>query len=66
MKIIINGQEKNFQNIRTLKEVISNSCKNSARVIAEVNGDIIKTDQWDTKTIREGDTIELVNFVGGG
>ncbi len=66
MKITINGQEKEFTSSVNLKKVIEQFCKDSQHVIAEVNGTIIKSQVWPEKNLSNGDTVELVNFVGGG
>ena len=66
MKIKINGTEKEFSNPIPLQELVSQFCKNSKHVIAEVNGEIVNASQWKDKAIAEGDNIELVSFVGGG
>lgn len=66
MKIIINGQQKEFTGPDNLNAVIGSVCPDAGKVIAEVNGDIIKKDLWAARPIREGDRIELVSFVGGG
>ena len=60
------GTPKEFTQSQKLKDIIQQSCKNSSRVIAEVNGEIIKGPHWGEILIKEGDTIELVSFVGGG
>lgn len=66
MKITINGTQKEYSNPVPLAELVSTYCKNPRHVIAEVNGEIIKSSQWTQKSIADGDTIELVSFVGGG
>jgi sulfur carrier protein len=33
---------------------------------AAVNMEIVKKEDWDKKTLKEGDKIELLQFVGGG
>lgn len=66
MKIIVNGQKKNIVTGSSLKKVISESCRNPHHTIAELNGQIVKSETWDKKTLHDGDTLELVNFVGGG
>jgi sulfur carrier protein len=38
-----------------------------ARAVAvEVNGEILERERYDTCTLRDGDTIEIVRMVGGG
>ena len=65
MKLTLNGQPHNFSN-STLAELIQTASKNPEHVIAEVNGAIIKKNNWNQMLIKEGDAIELVTFVGGG
>lgn len=66
MKITINGQDKAWAAGADLKSVIEHFTKDASRVIAEVNGQIVKCDQWPATAVKDGDTIELVSFVGGG
>jgi len=66
MKITINGTPKEFNNTIALNELVGQFCKNPKHVIAELNGEIISASQWPQRTVADGDTIELVSFVGGG
>ncbi len=66
MQILLNGKKKEIPNNTQLKEIIEQFCRNTKRVIAEVNGDIVKRHLWEECLIHPGDTIELVNLVGGG
>ena len=36
------------------------------RVAVEVNRDIVRRARWEETSIREGDRLEVVHFVGGG
>ena len=66
MKITINGKKKDLAAEITLERLISDLCKNNDHVIAELNGCIVKSDQWVETNVQDGDMIELVTFVGGG
>ena len=66
MKVLVNGQEKTLTQTEKLKDFIEQFCNDHRYVIAEVNGEIIKNRHWDQTTLKNGDIIELVNFVGGG
>lgn len=66
MKITVNGKTKNVNPAMTLLALVKQFCKNPHLVIAELNGTIIKNDQWAAVKVQDGDTVELVNFVGGG
>jgi sulfur carrier protein len=35
-------------------------------VVVEHNGEILRRDGYDSAPVREGDSLELVHFVGGG
>ena len=35
-------------------------------VVVELNRDILERDSYEDVPVRDGDTIELVHFVGGG
>ena len=66
MKVTLNGQPKEISGSATLKNLVEQFCKDSSRIITELNGDIVKFTQWPDTQVKDGDTIELVNFVGGG
>ena len=66
MKIQLNGQSKNLASTQSLKEFVASFCKKHNPIIAEVNGKIIKSNNWETVSLKDGDVVELVSFVGGG
>ena len=66
MHIVINGQKKEIFTAQNLLEIVGQFSSNPAALIAEVNGAIVKKAQWDAVSVNDGDTIELVSFVGGG
>ena len=66
MHITLNGQKKEILPSQNLREVVGQFSPNPAVLIAEVNGAIVKKNQWDEIHVNDGDTIELVSFVGGG
>jgi sulfur carrier protein len=66
MKIKLNGQDRELASVKTLNELVQNFCQQRTRIIAEVNGEIIKSPRWNETQINDGDVVELVSFVGGG
>ena len=66
MKIQLNGREKEYPSPLNLKEMIAEFSKTRQKIIAEVNGQIIRSPQWEQTRLNDGDRIELVSFVGGG
>ena len=66
MKLIVNGHEKEFQDNTTLLEVLEKLNLRGKVMAAAVNMDIIKQDSWDSYVLKDGDKLELLDFVGGG
>ncbi|MFN7019661.1 MAG: sulfur carrier protein ThiS [Fimbriimonadales bacterium] len=65
MKVRVNGIEMEVK-AGTLMELLEELDINPKRVVVEVNLEIVKRDKFQNYTIKEGDSIEIVNFVGGG
>ena len=66
MKIIINGETKEFKNAISLLEVINELSLEGKVMAAAVNMEIVKQNSWNTHILNEGDKLELLDFVGGG
>ena len=66
MKITLNGQAKELESQSSLFDLIQQFAPENQRIIAEVNGEIVKNPNWNDIQIKDGDEIELVSFVGGG
>lgn len=65
MRLIVNG-EKFDSNALTVKELLNELNIESGRVAVEVNLTIIKKSDYESHRLNEGDSVEIVNFVGGG
>ncbi len=67
MRIKVNGESFETTRAGTIFELLHELKIESARVAAvEVNLSIIKRAEFSTFKLKEGDEIEIVNFVGGG
>ncbi|QKF83130.1 thiamine biosynthesis protein ThiS [Halarcobacter ebronensis] len=66
MNIIVNGENKEFDNESTLQNIIRELKIEDKVMAAAVNMEIVKKDQWGNFVIREDDKLELLQFVGGG
>ena len=51
---------------KTLTEYLAAINYNPARIAVEKNGDIVPKAQYETTVLEDGDTVEVVSFVGGG
>ena len=65
MHIILNGEQTAI-NSPTLHSIIVEKGFDPDTVIAEVNLQLIKKNDWEQTSLNEGDTVELLSFVGGG
>jgi thiamine biosynthesis protein ThiS len=66
MKIILNGEDFEIAEALSLSSLLAQLEIDTRRVAVEHNLIVVKREQLDTVTVREGDRIEVVNFVGGG
>ena len=66
MKIIINGQTKEFSENTTLSELLKEMLLEGKVMAAAVNMEIVKQDNWSQHRLKDGDKLELLDFVGGG
>ncbi len=62
----LNGKDLDLQSSTTISQVVEQFCKNNKPIIAELNGQIIKSHIWPQTAIKEGDHLELISIVGGG
>lgn len=61
----INGKEKNVAGM-TVTEYLATTNYNPKRIAVERNGDIVPKSQYDNTVLQDGDSVEVVSFVGGG
>jgi sulfur carrier protein len=66
MKLIINGEEKQFEGVSSLQSLIDHLGIKGDRVAVELNRDIVSRAKWTETTLHDGDKLEIVHFVGGG
>lgn len=66
MKLIINGEEREFTNVSTLSELLSRLELKPDRVAVELNRELISRERWASSKLTGGDKLEIVHFVGGG
>ena len=61
----INGEMLD-KNGKSVSEVLSEMDISSQRVAVELNEEIVPKARYDETILRDGDTVEVVRFVGGG
>ncbi|HQA03844.1 MAG TPA: sulfur carrier protein ThiS [Thermodesulfovibrio thiophilus] len=65
INVKVNGVLMNVS-ASTIAELLSELQIDPDRVVVEVNLEIVKKERFNEFTIKDGDSIEIVNFVGGG
>ena len=66
MKIVINGETKEFKENTTLLMLLKELSLEGKVMAAAVNMEIVKQNSWDKHQLHDGDKLELLDFVGGG
>ena len=66
MTITVNGDPYEVQDPLTISELLVRLDIDARRVAVEHNLVVLKRTAFDQTPIKEGDEIEIVNFVGGG
>ena len=66
MRVRINGQDRDVPQGSTLTRLLEELDTAPQRVAIEVNRELVTRAKYDQTTLNEGDTIEIVTFVGGG
>ena len=51
---------------KTLSEYLASTSYNPKRIAVERNGDIVFKSMYDVTILEDGDSLEIVSFVGGG
>ena len=66
MKLTINGKSKEFPEKLTVQQLLQQLSLSPERVVVELNRHILSPDMHTNTALKAEDTIELVQFVGGG
>ncbi len=66
MIINLNGEKKEVPDSITVRGLLEVLKIQHQRVAVELNLEIVRKEKFDTMTIHEGDTLEVVSFMAGG
>ena len=61
----VNGENKDIAG-KTVAEYLLTTNYDIKRIATELNGDIVPKALYPDTVLKDGDTIEIVSFVGGG
>jgi sulfur carrier protein len=68
MKIVTNGDPQTLDSDTvSIAEILKiNHVEMPEMVSVQLNGDFVERDSFDTTTVKEGDEVDLLYFMGGG
>lgn len=66
MKLTINGEVREFQEVKTLKDLLLELKLEEKVMASAINMEVVKKEFWSEQTLKDGDKVELLHFVGGG
>lgn len=66
MQIRLNGQPKELDAPVTVAQLVADEGFRPELIAVEINYEILPKDKYKTTQIQEGDSIEVVSFMGGG
>ena len=66
IRVRLNGKERDVASGLTVRALLESLDLRPELVVVELNREILDRARYDEVAVREGDTLELVHFVGGG
>lgn len=66
MLVQINGEKREIELGLSVAQLLQELEIRPARVVVELNRNVLSRDAFATTALEEGDQIEIVHFVGGG
>jgi thiamine biosynthesis protein ThiS len=66
MKLQINGDQRDYPENLTIATLVEHLGMKADRVAIELNLQIVPRTQWTSASLKDGDKLEIVHFVGGG
>jgi len=66
MTIRLNGDPREIEGPLSVSTLLEHLAIDARRVAVELNLAVVKKAAYDSSVIKDGDEVEIVNFVGGG
>ena len=64
--ITVNGQSESCPGGQSLESYLLGKGIEPQKVVAELNGEILKPQSFKERILNAGDAVEIIHFVGGG
>lgn len=66
VKVRLNGKDREIEAGHSVRTLVESLELNPLLVVVELNKEILARDSYGEREVHDGDTLELVHFVGGG
>ena len=66
MHVQVNGESRQVREESNVTDLLRDLQLNVERVAVEINLEILDKRDFDARTLKEGDHIEIMSFIGGG
>jgi thiamine biosynthesis protein ThiS len=66
MNITINGEKKNFSQPVSILSILNNLNIDKKKIAIELNLEIVPKSSYENTIIKNGDSLEIIEFIGGG
>ncbi len=66
MTLTVNGENRDLKDNTTLIALLESFSLNPEATAVQLNDDILERDTFQSITLNEGDTVELIRIVSGG
>jgi sulfur carrier protein len=66
IRIEVNGERRIAQSDLTVAGLLKELAIRSDRVAVELNLEVLDRKEFEQRSLRDGDRVEIINFIGGG
>ncbi|MFQ5588340.1 MAG: sulfur carrier protein ThiS [Nitrospiria bacterium] len=66
MQVIVNGEKHTVRPKTNVLELLERLKLSPERIAVEIDLTVIKREVYHATTLKEGDRIEIISFIGGG
>lgn len=66
IKIVLNGKEEMLEDGTLLSDLLKLKNIRKEIVVSELNGEIVDKEKYEMTSLKDGDKLEFVYYMGGG
>lgn len=66
IQILCNGKERAIEEHISIAHFIETLGLEAGPLVVECDGEVVRPEEYEDRTLRDGNVVELIRFVGGG